>query len=119
MRLVKRISQFRGWLERCPPLVDLYRSRNDKTTLEFTLAQPAPISPAGRSATFTGRVCGISRTRSNTILIIGAIEDGPEHTYMFSAACDPETMSGEIAFHNASDPELNDAALFGPFARVA
>lgn len=119
MRLLKRISQIQGQLKRCPPPEALRESKNCNTELEFELAKPALLSPRGRSTTFTGRICGVDRTRSNTMLVVGVIENGPEHTFMFSAECDPETMCGEIAFYNASHPELNGRENTGSFSRAA
>ncbi|HUC01399.1 MAG TPA: hypothetical protein VMA75_00645 [Candidatus Paceibacterota bacterium] len=107
MQLLAKASQFQGTLKKCPAPKLLHDSKNRNAVLEFRLARPAPLSPKGKSAKFKGRVCVIAPTRSNRILVVGAVENGPDHTFLFSAECDPETMEGDIVFHNASDPELN------------
>ena len=118
MQTLKKASQLQAGLIACPDPDVLYECRTNKTELEFGLTHHLCLSSKGKSDKFTGRICGVAPTRSNTLFIVGVVENGPEHTFMFSAEWDPSTKTGEIAFHNGSDPELNCASE-QPLSRAA
>jgi hypothetical protein len=78
--------------------------------LRFRLNESVPICPGGTARTFAGRVNMMTRARSkdrHLIFFTGVVDNGPAHSFMFCALCDPLTGNGQITFHNLNNPSRN------------